>query len=109
MVRRTSHAGPWALALFLIILPSPAAAHNGAVALAYPIDGIIVDANLDDWPDDMRRYPITFVEYGDPIKGTGDFEGWFRIGYDTSQNALYVAVEVRDESAVNMVSREDCL
>jgi len=77
------------------------------VALAYPIDDITIDGNLDDWPDDMRRYPIARVEYGDPIKGTGDFEAWFRIGYNASQNALYVAVEVRDESAVKSWSWQD--
>ncbi|MCP4609871.1 MAG: PAS domain S-box protein [Planctomycetes bacterium] len=100
MARQINNIGLLAFVLLLMILPSTAASHNGAVALAYPIDGIIIDGNLDDWPDDMRRYPITFVEYGDPIKNAGDFEGWFRIGYSTSQNALYVAVEVRDESAV---------
>lgn len=87
------------LALLLMMIPASAFAHNGAVALAYPVDGITVDGRLDDWPRDMRRYPIAWVEYGDPIEGKDDFEAWFRIGYNASENALYVAVEVRDESS----------
>jgi hypothetical protein len=33
-------------------------------------------------------------------KDREDFEGSFRVRYDTQENALYVAVEVRDESTV---------
>ena len=99
MLKKVSHASLWGIVPVLMILPSLAVAHNGAVALAYPIEGITVDGNLDDWPDNMRRYPITFVEYGDPIKNSADFEGSFQIGYNATENALYVAIEVRDESA----------
>ena len=96
MVKAVSHTS---LCMLLMILPSLAAAHNGAVALAWPIDGITIDGNLDDWPDEIRRYPIAFVEYGDPIEDPADFEGSFRIGYNTAENALYLAIEVHDESA----------
>ena len=100
MIRQGGNISLLAFTLLLMILHSTAAAHNCAVALAYPIDGIIIDGILNDWPEDMRRYPITFVEFGDPIRNSSDFDGSFRIGYDARENALYVAIEVRDESAV---------
>ena len=37
---------------------------------------------------------------GDHPRDREDFEGSFRIGYNEQENALYVAVEVQDESAV---------
>ncbi len=64
----------WACSILLLMISSlPALAHNGAVALAYPIDGIIIDGDLSDWSDDMRRYPITIIGYGDQIKDKYDF------------------------------------
>jgi hypothetical protein len=74
-------------------------AHNGAVAIALPVTGIVVDGDLSDWPEGMRRYPIALPEWVSP-RDTEDFEGSFRIGYDAQENALYVAVEVRDGSTV---------
>jgi PAS domain S-box-containing protein len=97
---RSCRASYWGVALLLGCLASLGVAHNGAVALVYPIDDITIDGNLEDWPDGMERYPISLVEYGDPIKDTDDFEGWFRMGYSETQNAVYVAIEVRDESHV---------
>jgi len=37
-------------------------AHNGKVAIAVPVEGIVVDGDLSDWPEDMRRYPILLLE-----------------------------------------------
>jgi|GEM_PF-6578650 hypothetical protein len=36
----------------------PACAHNGQIALSYPVTGIVVDASFSDWPTDLPRYPI---------------------------------------------------
>jgi len=90
-----------------MICPDAVMAHNGAVALAYPIDGITIDGNLDDWPDDMRRYPIAMVESGDSLQDANDLKAWFRIGYNLSENAVYLAVQARDDSAVKAYRRRE--
>ena len=90
------------ITLFLLTLlhPHPTHAHNGAVAIAVPIEGIMVDGDLSDWPEGMKEYPIERCEYGDKPVDEEDFQGSFRIGYNEQENALYVAVEVQDESTV---------
>ena len=86
--------------LVLLGLAGPLAAHNGAVALAYPVSGITVDGDLSDWPSGLTRYPIVRPEYGEPPHGADDLTAVMRVGYDISAHALFVAVEVRDESIV---------
>ncbi|MBI4489752.1 MAG: SpoIIE family protein phosphatase, partial [Deltaproteobacteria bacterium] len=92
----------WVLALLLVGLCLPAAAHNGAVAIAVPVEGIKVDGDLSDWPADIVRYPLLMdePEGKDPSKNAEDLPGTFRIGYNEQENALYFAVEVRDDSVV---------
>jgi len=78
----------------------PVSAHNGAVAIAEPVEGITVDGDLSDWPADMARYPVRrsvgFAEPQDEV----DLSAAFRVGFDPGGQTLYVAVEVQDESAV---------
>ena len=85
--------------LWLCLVPS-VEAHNGKVALAVPVKGIVVDADLSDWPEGIRTYPIAYQGTGLRPKDAEDFEGSFRIGYSVEENALYVGVEVRDGSTV---------
>ena len=92
------------LAVFLV-LPHLAQAHNGAVALAVPVEGIVVDGDLSDWPDDLVRHPITRSEYGVPPVDSADLSASFRIGYDPT-GTLYIAIEVTDESIVIDTSDE---
>ena len=73
-------------------LSCPVAAHNGAGAVAVPVEGIAIDGDLSDWPAALKAYPITFVEYGTPPQSERDFQGVFRIGYNARENALYIAV-----------------
>ena len=75
-------------------------ANNGQVAVARALRGIIVDANFDDWPPGAIRYPIGRLEFGDRRKNEDDFEGTFMVGFDFSNQSLYVAIEVRDDSRV---------
>ena len=85
--------------LFLTFLLShPSYAHNGAVAIAIPVEGIVVDGDFSDWPEGMREYSIELPEYREKPVDEEDFRGSFRIGYNEQENALYIAVEVRDES-----------
>jgi ligand-binding sensor domain-containing protein/signal transduction histidine kinase len=88
----------WLLAS--LVLSGPAWAHNGGLALAMPVAGIALDGDLADWPASARRYPIALTGYGMRPRNEADYRGDFRIGYNTAENALYLAVEVRDESAV---------
>jgi hypothetical protein len=82
--------------VLLLILPCSTQAHNGAVAIAVPVEGIVVDGDLSDWPVEMQEYPITTNQ----PKDEEDFRGFFRIGYSASENALYLSVEMRDDSVV---------
>lgn len=79
---------------------APAFAYPGKVALAYPVVDIIVDGDLNDWPADWVRYPILHKEEGAPLVGAGDFSGEFLVGYSEDENALYIAVDIRDDSVV---------
>ena len=86
---------------FAVFAPTRSAwAHNGAVSIAYPIDTISVDGDLSDWPQGLPSYAIARTEFGDEPHGKTDLSGHFRIGYDVKNSALYVAVEVIDDSNV---------
>jgi hypothetical protein len=90
----------WAVLVALSGLSCPCEGHNGAVAIAVPVEGIVVDGDLSDWPEDMVKYPMLQRTSGVPLRGGEDFTGWFRVGYSAIENALYVAVEAQDESVV---------
>ena len=100
MVQRLPILFAVCLGLVLPAAPSPVRAHRGRVALAFPLEQITADGELSDWPADLPRYPILLPEYGDYPHGPADYEGYFRVGYNLSEQVLYLAVEVRDESAV---------
>jgi ligand-binding sensor domain-containing protein/serine phosphatase RsbU (regulator of sigma subunit) len=88
------------VSLLLICFVLPAAAHNGTVGVAVPLEGIVIDGDFSDWPKGMDRYPISVVSYGEDPRGETDFQAFFRVGYSERENALYLAVEVRDDSVV---------
>jgi hypothetical protein len=78
----------------------PAGAHSGSVALAHPVKGIGVDGDLADWPQGLPVYTIDQLWRGEQPTGQEDFEASFHVGYNAAQNALYLAVEVTDDSLV---------
>ena len=84
------------LSWLTLLLPRPTAAHDGASATAVPVAGIFIDGDLHDWPEGLRKYPITFPEHGSAPRNSSDFQAWFRVVYSPSENALYLAVEVED-------------
>jgi ligand-binding sensor domain-containing protein len=86
--------------LLLLVLSLPAHAHNGAVAIAVPLEGIAIDGELDDWPEGMKRYPIRLTRAGPGPVDAADYQAAFRVGYHALENVLYLAVEVEDESTV---------
>ena len=84
----------------MLIGSYPAYGHNDAVGIAFPARGITVDGDLSDWPAGLRTYPIERIESGDKLGGKDDLEAHFRLAYNPAERALYVAVEVRDDSVV---------
>ncbi|NKB68153.1 MAG: SpoIIE family protein phosphatase [Candidatus Latescibacteria bacterium] len=87
--------------LFLVFgYVTQSAAHTGAVAGAPPVEGIVVDGDLADWPDHIVWYPISQFIAGDRTENNQDLNGRFAAGYNVAENALYVAVEANDEALV---------
>ena len=87
--------------LFLLLMAAwPAAAHNGAGAIAVPLQGIVIDGELSDWPEAMRRYPIQRRTSGHPLSGAADFNGNFRVGYNAAEGTLLIGLEIEDDSMV---------
>lgn len=89
-----------ALLVLGALAPRLAGAHNGTVAQASPVAGIKLDGDAADWPATLPPYPIARAEYGDAPSGEKDLSAHFRLGYDQAESALYILVEVNDESAV---------
>ena len=89
------------LAVLLTVAPDRAVAHTGAIGFSKPLSGIVVDGDLSDWPEDFVHYPVnTAANWAEAPKDAADHEAWFRIGHSLEENAVYVAIEVRDESIV---------
>ena len=76
----------------------PALAHNGAVAIAVPVEQIAIDGDFSDWQ--TRWYPIRSLDYGAVPHDEDDFTGQWTLGYSEAENALYLAVEIHDDSPV---------
>jgi len=76
-------------------------AHNeDYTAYAIPLQGITIDGKLDDWPENMNRYPLlnSGKGYGNAARGNNTAE--FMIGYDGQSNFLFIAVRVWDDDLV---------
>ena len=86
------------LLLTLLVFSQSSFANNGAIAYAYPVEDIIVDGNLDDWPGDFTHYPMEFLGVGVPSVNGADLSANFRIGYDKRTNTIFIAVAVEDQS-----------
>jgi hypothetical protein len=100
-----------AVLLLTSIVTQESLADNGALALARPVQQIKVDGDFSDWPSSLPWYSIERGSSGQRPHDANDFEASFRVGYD--QHALYVAVQVRDESFVdtvdlNPMSQDSC-
>lgn len=74
-------------------------AHNGAVAIAAPVEGIAVDGDLTDWPEALPWYPVAVTGAGVKPRDAADLTARFKVGYSRRESALYAVVEVRDEFA----------
>ncbi len=74
-------------------------------AYAVPVEGITIDGDISDWPDNMIRWPIlddthtrgdTDLDFED-LHTSGDYSCSFMIGYNLDENLLYVAVIAQDD------------
>ena len=71
----------------LLLASLSGSAHNGAVAIAVPVEGIVVDGDLAEWPDGMSWHPIEEYQAPVPIYGD-DFTAGFLAGYSESERPI---------------------
>ena len=62
------------------------------------MDEIITDGDLSDWPKDIDKYPIEEIIWSDGSENLG-FKASFQAGYNMSENALYLAIIVVDDTS----------
>ncbi|MEM7386635.1 MAG: serine hydrolase [Verrucomicrobiota bacterium] len=79
---------------------SPVFSHNGAIAFAYPLENIVIDGDLSDWPSDMKTHEVSHADYGAQPENPEDLSCHFRIGYNPEDKTLLIAAEVNDDSPV---------
>lgn len=90
------------LAALLWVVDSQA--DNGEIARAAPLDGIVIDGDLADWPAELPRHPVRMNGEREVVEQSDSFAASFRAGYDAAENAVYIALEVVDD--VHVVSDE---
>lgn len=88
------------LALALWLCASPALAHSGSVAYAYPLSRGVVDGDLSEWPSDGPVYRLARTELGTAPRDTVDFQGHFRVAWEGATGSLWIAVEILDDDLV---------
>lgn len=84
----------WLALVAALLLPCMAGGDSG-LALAYPVEGIRIDGDFSDWPAVLPRYPIALPLIGSP-RDARDCSAEFRVGYNETETALYVAIGVQD-------------
>ena len=89
----------WILAAVAAVCASPAQAHNGKVAVAFPMAPVVVDGDLSDWPDGLTEHTVT-PRYQRTTLHPDDLHATLRLGFDVERAILYGAVQVTDESIV---------
>jgi RNA polymerase sigma factor (sigma-70 family) len=84
----------------------PPEATRNPSAVAYPLSGITIDGQLDDWPRDLRAYPIRNQLVGDSSYNveerdtTRESDAYFMVGYDRGAESIYLAVVVPDKALI---------
>jgi len=69
---------------------------NGAQAYAYPVNSIMIDGNSNDWPNTLKKHPISINPYG-TLPKKKDFHAYFQVGHNLKEQALYILVTVIDD------------
>ena len=87
--------------ILLSLLPTdPTHAENGAIGYARPASGIVVDGDLSDWPDTATAHTIQTGLFDDG-SGWRD-QATFLAAYDPSGEYLYMAIDIEDESTIDL-------
>jgi len=106
IMKRFAEIFPGILSLFLVFTASSGARKEPARAIAMPLKNIVIDGKLDDWPGNLEKhwmlnhgqaYGTTDIDSAD-LKTSLDLSPSFMAGYSPSENLLYLAVIVRDDS-----------
>ena len=58
-----------------------------------------IDGDLSDWPASLPSYRLNSVS-ATSLEDSADFQGQFRIGYNSVHNALFVSLEIEDDVTV---------
>ena len=93
------------LAALPLLTAAPVFAHNGAVAIAIPVEGIRLDGDLSDWPPGLQSHAVDTRKEGPAPTGASDLCVRFRVAHSETETCLYVAVEVVDDE---ITARDDC-
>lgn len=88
--------------LLLVNIGQLSYANNGQLAFAYPINKgpIEIDGKLDEWPANMRIYDIKKVFNGGQSPLPENFKASFRIAHKASEKAVYIALEIQDDTHI---------
>ena len=87
----------FSVVLVLLLAAAPGQAHNGTLALAYPMPSVDIDGDLSDWPVSLPVYKLESLDNGAPQDST-DSQCRFRVGYNIAENAFFVGLEVEDDT-----------
>ncbi|MEM6819417.1 MAG: serine hydrolase [Pseudomonadota bacterium] len=82
--------------LLVILIPSTSYAWNGAVGYATHMPPPELDGDLSDWPDDTDWQPVA-NNYFHPADSDNDLSAAVRFAFNTQDEALYVALQVKDD------------
>ncbi|MEL6868433.1 MAG: serine hydrolase [Pseudomonadota bacterium] len=91
----------------VFLLACDAQADNGAIAVANPMDSITVDGEFSDWPADLTGYPVRKNGSREDVSSSEGFEARFRVGYNSADNAVFVALTVVDDVHVTSDGQSD--
>ena len=76
---------------------------GSSIAFAYPVSKIVVDGNSSDWPGNSVRYPLAHA-FGKKPEGKAYLNGYFQVGYNLKESALYFLVVVSEDSHITDTS-----
>jgi len=81
----------------VLLWATPGLADNGQIAHAVPVNGIVIDGDLTDWPAELPRHAVRFNGDREAVEQNAGFAASFRAGYDLAENAVYIALEIVDD------------
>lgn len=89
---------------FCFLVDNSLLAGNGAFVFVPPVSNIGIDGELSDWPEEMPVQVVNCMRLGRELDGPDDAHGNFRLGYNASENAIYLGVEFFDDSYASETS-----